>query len=73
MSALSVLSAAGTLSSNILKISQHEGAELFDGPPVAGRAREAYPQPADELQTHFSRTIKGLTEFYGKVAIGGIG
>jgi hypothetical protein len=31
-----------TLSSNILYISQHEGAELFDSPPVAGRAREAY-------------------------------
>jgi len=31
-----------TLSSNILYISQHGGAELFDGPPVAGRAREAY-------------------------------
>ena len=33
---------ARTLSSNILKIIQHEGAELFDSPPVAGRAREAY-------------------------------
>ena len=32
-----------TLSSNILKVSQHEGAELFDGLPVAGRARETYP------------------------------
>ena len=32
-----------TLSSNILKISQHEGAELFDSLPVAGRARETYP------------------------------
>ena len=29
----------GTLSPNTLKISQHEGAELFDGPSVAGRAR----------------------------------
>ena len=34
----------GTLSSNTLKISQHEGAELFDSPPVAGRARETYAQ-----------------------------
>jgi len=31
-----------TLSSNILYISEHEWAELFDSPPVAGRAREAY-------------------------------
>ena len=32
-----------TLSSNLLKVSQHEGAELFDSLPVAGRARETYP------------------------------
>ncbi len=31
-----------TLTSNILKISEHEGAELFDSPLVAGWAREAY-------------------------------
>ena len=33
----------GTLSPNILKIGQHEGAELFDGSSLAGRARETDP------------------------------
>ena len=33
----------GTLSSNILKVGQHEGAELFYGLPVAGWAHEANP------------------------------
>jgi hypothetical protein len=36
-------SPVGTLSSNILEISQHERAELFDGLPVAGWARKSYP------------------------------
>jgi hypothetical protein len=55
----------GTPSSNILEIRQHERAELFDGQPVAGWARKSYPSPADEWQTCFSRTVKGLIEFYG--------
>jgi hypothetical protein len=33
----------GTLSSNILKVGQHEGAELSYGLPVAGWAHEVYP------------------------------
>jgi hypothetical protein len=39
--ALSYLHDRRTLSSNILKIIQHEGANLFDSAPVASRAREA--------------------------------
>ena len=57
----------------MLKISLHERAELFDCLPVAGWAHEAYPSPTDELQTHFSGSVKGLVESYGEVATGGSG
>ena len=37
------LMSMGTLSPNTSKVSQHERAELRNGLPVAGRAREACP------------------------------